>query len=57
MSGIETIMKREDESLSQEERDKENELWMRLLKALNAEKASLEKTAEEAASADPNMPR
>ena len=53
MSGIEAIMKRKDESVPQEERDKENELFMRLLKALNAEKASLEKTAEEAAKPAP----
>ena len=38
MSGIEAIMKRQDESISGGDRKKENEMWMRLLRELNTEK-------------------
>ena len=41
MSGIEEIMGRQDESISEEDRKKENEMWMGLLKTLNAEKKRL----------------
>lgn len=45
MSGIEDIMKRRDESVSEEDRKKEDEMWIRLLKELNTEKERLEVTA------------
>jgi hypothetical protein len=47
MSGIEEIMKRQDEAVSGQGRKKENEMWMRLLKELNTEKERLETPAEE----------
>jgi hypothetical protein len=46
MSGIEEIMKRQDEAVSGQDRKKENEMWMRLLKELNTEKERLEVAAE-----------
>ncbi len=42
MSGIEAIMKRQDELISGGDRKKENEMWMRLLSELNTEKKKLE---------------
>ena len=42
MSGIEAIMKRRDQSVSGEDRKKENDMWMRLLKELNTEKEKLD---------------
>ncbi|MHC5122022.1 MAG: hypothetical protein ACYSO7_11035, partial [Planctomycetota bacterium] len=52
MSGIENIMKRQDESGSGGDRKKENEMWMRLLKELNTEKERLEVAAEEPSEKD-----
>ena len=52
MSGIENIMKRQDESGSEGDRKKENEMWMRLLKELNTEKERLEVAAEEPSEKD-----
>jgi hypothetical protein len=49
MSGIENIMKHQDESASGGDRKKENEMWMRLLKELNTEKERLEAPAKEPA--------
>lgn len=46
MSGIEDIISRQDESLSEEERQREKELWDRLLKSLTEEKERLESAAE-----------
>jgi len=42
MSGIEAIMKRQDGSVSGEDRKKENEMWKRLLNELNTEKEKLD---------------
>lgn len=42
VSGIEALMKRQDDLVSAEERKKENEMWMRLLEELNAEKEMLD---------------
>ena len=52
MSGIENIIKRQDESGSGGDRKKENEMWMRLLKELNTEKERLEVAAEEPSEKD-----
>ena len=40
-------MKRQDEAVTGQDRKKENEMWMRLLKELNTEKERLETPAEE----------
>ncbi|MEN8128038.1 MAG: hypothetical protein ABFR90_09580 [Planctomycetota bacterium] len=42
MSGIEAIMNRQDDSISAEEREKEKEMWMHMMRELNAEKERLE---------------
>jgi hypothetical protein len=47
ISGIEEIMNRQDESLSEEDRKKESEMWMELLKQLQTENEKLEETVEE----------
>jgi hypothetical protein len=52
ISGIEAIMKRQDEAVSGGDRKKENEMWMRLLKELNEEKKNLEFPAEESSEND-----
>ena len=46
MTGIEEIMNRQDESLSKEEREQENEMWMELIETLKTEKESLEQAVE-----------
>lgn len=46
MSGIEAIMNRQDESLSEEDRKKEDEMWKKLAEMLGSEKQQLEKTIE-----------
>ena len=45
MSGIEAIMNRRDDSVSGEDRKNENEMWMRLLNEINAEKKKLDTAA------------
>ena len=45
MSGIEEIMKRQNDAVSGKDRKKENEMWMRLLKELNTEKKRLDTAA------------
>jgi len=46
MSGIEEIMNRQDESLSEEDREKEKEMWLELMRTLKAESENLEKAVE-----------
>ena len=52
VSGIEKIMRSQNELLTGEDRKKENEMWMRLLKELNTEKERLEVAAEEPSEKD-----
>jgi len=52
MSGIEDIMNRQDKSLSEEDRKKENEMWKELLDKLNAEKKQLSETDKAKAPAE-----
>ena len=47
MSGIEAIMNRQDESISSEQREKENEMWTRLIEELNKEKAQVDRPQED----------
>ena len=42
MSSIEEIMKQRDESVSEEDRTRENEMWKRLIRELNTEKEKLD---------------
>lgn len=46
LSGIEEIMNRQDESLSEEEREDENKMWAELIEALKTEKESLDTAVE-----------
>lgn len=52
MSSIEEIMSRQDESAPEEQRQREAELWGRLLEELNTEKQKLEETITEEESAE-----
>jgi hypothetical protein len=53
MSGIEEIMNRQDESLSEEDRNKEKEMWAELMQTLSAENEKLEQMAETENSPEP----
>ena len=46
MTGIEEIMNNQDESLSPEEREKEQEIWAELMQILKAENENLNKVIE-----------
>jgi hypothetical protein len=56
ISGIQEIMNRQDEGLTEEQRKAENETWMQLLNALKSEKENLQTAPAEPAPASPAEP-
>lgn len=57
ISGIEDIMNRDDKSISEEDREKEKEIWMELMKKLNAEKKNLTEAIEEKDKSEDSAPQ